>query len=204
MDPARFRAMSESWLVVVEQSIRDPQVAAQRAAEVTDWLLARGIVVRREPRERGQDEFAPGPNILDACPDFSGPPGQVVRGRTWTSDARPSGLRHNGVDVLAEWRMHFESGLDPEPVCPGCSATYDGDAYFDTARTFEETKAETEPTLQCENCGAEYPLGAWPGSGQVIGHLALEFHNWSDFAPDFERELRARMGERTTVMECFF
>lgn len=83
---------------------------------------------------------------------------------------------------------------------PQCFVDYEGAAYFDAAQTFEGTRAE--PLLRCRACGTEHPLGDWPGSALLIGHLAVEFHNWSDLAPAFEQQLRRRMSGRTQVMEC--
>jgi hypothetical protein len=170
--------MSENAITLVELDVT-PEVAARRAADAAEWLLAEGVVVRNPTPDLHQPSaLVPGPNAGDVAPD------------AWQF----LGLSNSGVDVIAKRDIHHPVENYESPSCPVCVTPLDPDDHYSLV---EDWMAGTEPTVTCQNCGATNPIGDWVHEFTFyIGNLAVRFNNWTPLSETFKASLGSRLGAR--------
>jgi len=170
--------MSENAITYVELDV-SPDLAAGRAADITDWLLAEGIVVRNPTPDLHQpSELIPGPKAGDVAPDAY----QFL------------GLSNSGLDVIAERDIHHPVENYEPPPCPSCKTPLDSDYHYSLV---EDWIAGTEPAVTCQNCGETNRIGDWVHDFTFyIGNLAVRFNNWTPLSEEFTADLVSRVGTR--------
>jgi hypothetical protein len=170
--------MSENAITLVELDVT-PDVAAGRAAAITDWLLAEGVVVRNPTLDLHQPSpLLPGPKAGDVAPD------------AWQFLE----LSNRGVDVIANRQVHHPVENYEPPPCPVCKMPLDP---IDHYALVEDWLAGTEPTVTCQNCGEANRIGDWVHEFTFyIGNLAVRFNNWTMLSEGFLADLGSRLGSR--------
>jgi len=170
--------MSENAITLVELDVTT-EVAAQRAADITDWLLAQGVVVRNHtPNLHQPSELVRGPKAGDVAPD------------AWQF----LDLSNSGVDVIAKRDVHHPVENYEPPPCPVCGTPIDEGVHYSL---LDEWMAGTEPTATCQNCGETNRIGDWVHEFTFyIGNLAVRFNNWTLLSEAFKADLGSRLGSR--------
>ncbi|SNY61161.1 hypothetical protein [Paractinoplanes atraurantiacus] len=183
--------MSEHRIDLVEISLPEP-AAPRRAAEVTQWLLATGVIEVNSDRDDlwQPSEYRAGPRVEQAAPGFERP---AYR------DAA-----NNGVDVIAGRGLYHPYENYEPPDCPACGAPIDGELH---TGLIESWLLAAEPEPVCERCGHRAPLGDWVAHGDEFGgwtfhvaELAVSFNNWPALSASFAAELGGRLGPRWRVV----
>src|SRR3954454_2053122 len=106
--------MSENAITLVELDVTRED-AENRAHEIADWLLAKGIVAPNPtPGLTQPSAFLPGSRAATAAPDA----------------AQFLGLWNNGVDLVTERELHHPVENYEPPPCPACGTTLDEDTHF--------------------------------------------------------------------------
>jgi len=170
--------MSQHAITYVELDV-SPDVALGRAAELTGWLLAEGIVVRNPSPDLHQpSELIPGPKAGD------------VAGDAW----RLIGLSNSGVDVVAKRVAHHPVENYEPPPCPVCTTPLDSNRHY---ALLEDWMAVTEPAVTCGTCGETNRIGDWVHDFTFyVGNLAVRFNNWTPLSEAFTAALVSRVGTR--------
>lgn len=176
--------MSESAITLVELDVTT-DVAAGRAADISDWLLAEGVVVRNPAPDLHQPcALVPGPKAGDVAPD------------AW----RFLGLSNSGVDVIANRDIHHPVENYEPPPCPARKNPLDADDHHSL---IEAWMAETEPAVTCPTCGEANRIGDWVQEFTFyVGNLAVRFNNRTPLSEEFKAHLGPRLGAPwRTVLE---
>jgi hypothetical protein len=171
--------VSENAITLVELDVT-PNVAAQRALAITDWLLAEGIVVRNPtPDDLWQPSaLLPGPKAGGVAPD------------AWQF----LDLANRGVDVIAKRDIHHPIENYEPPPCPVCRTPLDPDVHYSLV---EDWMAGTEPGVTCQSCGQTNRIGDWVHQFTFyIGNLAVRFNNWTPLSEKFAADLGSHIGSR--------
>jgi hypothetical protein len=186
----RSRLVSEYTIDVVEISLPE-SVAVQQAAEVTQWLLASGVI---EPNVDRDDlwrptEYRAGPQVLRAAPDLDSP--------NYRDGA------YSGVDIIAGRGLYHPYENYEPPDCPACGAPLASDVHTEFIETW---LLVAEPRVACGGCGHLALLGDWAAHGDEFGEwtfyvaeLAVSF-NWPALSESFAVELGSRLGPRWRVV----
>lgn len=151
------------WVVDVEATLEE---AGGLAAEVVDWLVSEGIILRstRESMWQRGALYEPGP-----CAEQWSV--QVIRQ-----------VDQCGLEVLCE-RTVFHTGDNGLQGfrCPKCSAQHEPDAlpWSDAVGAWFEAKPDY--ILTCPACNNGSPIAAWHFLELEwgFGNLGFGFNNWS-------------------------
>jgi len=177
--------MSEHAVIVCELSATRAE-APERARAAKQWLLERGIIQPNAARDELWQpcEFLPGPHAIDVAPEFAL--------EHWRN------LWNNGVDIVAERRLHHPiENYDPPP-CPTCGAAR---VDHPVADSFDPWLEGQELLAVCAGCGESHLLGDWVSAfSWYVAEIAVYFHNWPIIDGAFFEELGALLGPRWRIV----
>jgi endogenous inhibitor of DNA gyrase (YacG/DUF329 family) len=183
--------VSEHAITLVEVGI-SADAALLRAGDVTDWLLAQGVIVPNPTLGLHQPSpYLAGPKVFDISPDAR----QFL---PESEGGRGIGLSNSGVEIIAERQLHHPIENYEPPPCPHCGTPLDQAEHYGLV---EEWLEGPEPTVTCSTCGQPSLIGDWQDVFTFyVGNLAVRFNNWSPLTDAFVADLGSRLGARSRLV----
>jgi hypothetical protein len=166
--------------------------ASHLAAEISEWLLAKGIVRRDMPIGTSKGRLAPGPNA-DRAIDTHKP-----------EEARWRDLVYTDVEIDAKRTVSsaVQGGAGPVfcPLCDGAVGNQDNatDAFMSAVAAWHQG---SDGALLCPHCQVATLITTWRTEPYwAFSTLTVTFWNWPRLAPAFVDEFSATTGHPIKIV----